>query len=74
VALGASRKSFLGAILERSGRYVDAADRDPATGATTALAVAAGVAVVRVHDVASTLQVARIADAIVRATSGSQHD
>ncbi|HEX9642422.1 MAG TPA: dihydropteroate synthase [Acidimicrobiia bacterium] len=74
VALGASRKSFLGAILERSGRRVDAADRDPATGATTALAVAAGVAVIRVHDVASTLQVVRIADAIVRATSGSQHD
>jgi dihydropteroate synthase len=66
VMLGASRKGFLGAILEAAGHPAAASDRDAATSATTALAVASGVAVVRVHDVAAAVQVARIADAIVR--------
>lgn len=67
VLVGASRKGFLGWVLERAGNAATASERDPATGATTARAVAAGAAVVRVHNVAATLQVARVADAIVRA-------
>ncbi len=67
VLVGASRKGFLGWILERAGHPAAAAERDPATAATTARAVAAGAAVVRVHNVAATLQAARVADAIVRA-------
>jgi len=51
VLIGASRKRFLGAAIARDG--VDAADpavREHATTAVTALAVAAGVWGVRVHD------------------------
>jgi dihydropteroate synthase len=66
ILVGTSRKSFLGTILSEAGVETEARQRDPATAATTALAVAAGVAAVRVHDVASTLQSARVADAIVR--------
>ena len=68
VLVGASRKSFLGRVLEAAGHPAVAEKRDPATLATVALAVASGVAVVRVHDVAGTLQAARTADAIVRMT------
>ncbi len=66
VLVGASRKRVLGAILEEAGIRTEAIERDPATAATVALAVAAGVAAVRVHDVKSAVQSARIADAIVR--------
>ena len=62
VVLGTSRKRFLAAL---TGAEV-AAERDPATAATVALAVAAGVGVVRVHNVAMGLQAARTADAIVQ--------
>lgn len=66
VMLGASRKGFLGALLRAGGVDTSAVQRDPATAATTALAVAAGVRVVRVHDVAIAQQVVLTADAIVR--------
>lgn len=62
VLLGASRKAFLGRIL---GGNVPAAERDPATGATVALAIEQGVAVVRVHNVAMTAQIARTVEAIL---------
>lgn len=67
VLVGASRKRLLGEILQASGRIIEPSGRDAATAATTALAIAAGAAVIRVHDVASTFQAARTADAIVRA-------
>ncbi|MBA2337417.1 MAG: dihydropteroate synthase [Acidimicrobiia bacterium] len=66
VLVGTSRKGFLGEILSAAGHPAPAAQRDQATHATTALAVAAGAAAVRVHDVAGALQAARTADAIVR--------
>jgi dihydropteroate synthase len=66
VLIGASRKRFLGTILEQAGRPSEPADRDTATAATVALAVAAGAAVVRVHDAAGAVDAARTADAIVR--------
>ena len=69
--VGVSRKRTLGRILEDAGHPAPPADRDAATGATTALAVAAGAAVIRVHDVRSALQVARTSDAIVR-TAGPE--
>ncbi len=65
VLLGASRKGSLGLVLRSHGFDVPAADRDPATAATTALAISQGISIVRAHNVASTVQVARIADAIV---------
>jgi dihydropteroate synthase len=66
VMVGTSRKGFLGEILQTSGYPAEASRRDPATGATVALAIAAGATVVRVHNVAAALQSARTADAIVR--------
>ncbi len=65
VLLGASRKGLLGLILESQGFNIPPAGRDPATDATTALAISQGVSIVRVHNVACTVQVARVADAIV---------
>jgi dihydropteroate synthase len=61
ILLGTSRKSTLGKVLD-----LPPDDRLEATLATTALAVAAGVDVVRVHDVRANVRVARMADAVVR--------
>lgn len=66
VLVGTSRKRFLGTILDRAGRPSGPEDRETATAATVALAIAGGVSVVRVHDVAWTVDAARTADAIVR--------
>ena len=59
--LGTSRKSTLGKL---TGRKVD--ERAFGTAATVALAAAAGIDIVRVHDVAEQRDAARVADAIVR--------
>ena len=59
--LGASRKSTLGKLTGREPH-----ERAIATAATSALAAAAGIDIVRVHDVAATLDALRIADAIFR--------
>ena len=68
ILLGTSRKSTLGRILDLP---VD--QRLEATLATTALGIAAGVDLVRVHDVEANVRAARVSDAIVRGTwtSGS---
>lgn len=66
VLIGASRKAFLGSILDEAGRPSSPEDREYATAATTALAIANGAAIVRVHDVASAVDAGRTADAIVR--------
>ncbi len=59
--LGTSRKSTIGKL---TGRDVSA--RAFGTAATVALAIASGIDVVRVHDVAEMVDVARVSDAIVR--------
>ncbi len=69
VMVGTSRKGFLGTVLEAADLPSGRADRDGATAATTVAAILSGAAIVRVHDVAMTLQVARTADAIVRGSS-----
>jgi dihydropteroate synthase len=61
ILLGTSRKSTLGRVL---GLPVE--ERLEATIATTALGIAAGVDIVRVHDVAANVRAARMSDAIVR--------
>jgi dihydropteroate synthase len=61
ILLGTSRKSTLGKVLD-----LPPDERLEATLATTALAVQAGVDMVRVHDVRANVRVARMADAIVR--------
>jgi dihydropteroate synthase len=61
VLLGTSRKSTLGRVLD-----LPPDQRVEATTATTALAIASGVDMVRVHDVRENVRVARITDAVVR--------
>jgi len=61
ILLGTSRKSTIGRVLD-----LPAGERLEGTLATTALAVAAGVDIVRVHDVAANVRAARMADAVVR--------
>jgi dihydropteroate synthase len=59
--LGASRKSFLGALC---GAPVG--DREHATTATTVLAALAGVDFVRVHDVAAAVQALAVVQSVRR--------
>jgi dihydropteroate synthase len=63
ILLGTSRKSTLGRILD-----LPPDQRLEATLATTALGVAAGADIVRVHDVRANVRAARTADAIIRGT------
>ena len=62
VLLGPSRKSALGLALEGAPAH----ERLEGTAAAVAIAIANGVDVVRVHDVAAMRRVARAADAIAR--------
>ncbi|MGZ6339933.1 MAG: dihydropteroate synthase, partial [Candidatus Limnocylindrales bacterium] len=64
VLLGASRKSTLGKVLD-----LPPEQRLEATLATTALGIAAGVDIIRVHDVRPNVRVARMSDAIIRGPS-----
>ncbi|HEX7346419.1 MAG TPA: dihydropteroate synthase, partial [Candidatus Limnocylindrales bacterium] len=61
VLLGTSRKSTIGRILD-----LPAEERLEGTLATTALGIARGADIVRVHDVRANVRAARVADAIVR--------
>jgi dihydropteroate synthase len=61
IVLGTSRKSTLGKVLD-----LPPDERLEATLATTALAAAAGVEVVRVHDVRANVRAARMVDAVAR--------
>lgn len=64
VMIGASRKSFLGTLLEGAGPT----ERLEGSLACVSAAVGAGAAVLRVHDVVETVRVARVARAIVTAS------
>ncbi len=63
ILLGASRKSTLGLVLD-----LPADQRLEPTIATTALGIAAGADLVRVHDVSANVRAARLSDAVVRGT------
>jgi dihydropteroate synthase len=63
VLVGASRKSFIGLALDLPPEA-----RDEGTAAVTALAVQARADIVRVHNVLLNARVARMCDAILRAT------
>jgi dihydropteroate synthase len=62
VLLGASRKSFMGRVLN-----LPAGDRLETTLAATALGVQRGAAVIRVHDVAENVKVVRMTEAMLAA-------
>jgi dihydropteroate synthase len=66
IAVGVSRKSFIGAIVERT----DTAERLAGSLGATAIAVLNGAALVRTHDVAQTLDAVRVAER-VRAARGA---
>jgi len=66
VLVGASRKSFLGAMLD-DGRPRPVSDRDDATAAVTAAAALAGAWAVRVHDVRANADAVRVAAAVCAA-------
>lgn len=61
ILLGTSRKSTLGKVLD-----LPPGERLEATLATTVLGIAAGVDIVRVHDVRANVRAAHLADAVVR--------
>ena len=63
ILLGTSRKSTLGRVLD-----LPADQRLEATLATTAIGIAGGADIVRVHDVRANVRAARVSDAIVRGT------
>lgn len=61
ILLGTSRKSMIGKTLD-----LPVADRLEGTAATVAYGIAAGVEIIRVHDVKEMSRVSRMTDAIVR--------
>ena len=68
ILIGTSRKGFIGRILAplNNGEAPPPQERVAGTGATLAISIANGANLVRVHDVAPAVQVARVSDAIVR--------
>ncbi len=60
--LGTSRKSLIGKVIATEPR-----ERLPGTIASNVLGIAAGCAIIRVHDVAAHVQAARVTEAIIRA-------
>jgi dihydropteroate synthase len=65
--LGTSRKSFIGKLIDKVPK-----ERVYGTAATVALAVAAGIDIIRAHDVAQMSDCIKVSDAIVR-TNHTEH-
>jgi dihydropteroate synthase len=64
--VGTSRKGFLGATLARNGKPAPVDQRLWGTAATVTASILSGAHIVRVHDVAEMVQVARVTDEIAR--------
>jgi dihydropteroate synthase len=64
--VGTSRKGFLGATLARDGKPAPPEERIWGTAATVTASILGGAHIVRVHDVAEMVQVARVADCVVQ--------
>lgn len=62
--VGTSRKGFLGATLARDGKPAPPEERIWGTAATVTASILGGAHIVRVHDVAEMVQVARAADCV----------
>lgn len=65
--VGASRKGFLGATLARDGKPAPPQERIWGTAATVTASILNGAHIVRVHDVAEMVQVARVSDLLLPA-------
>jgi len=70
VLVGASRKRFVGAVIDRPGRDTSPAHREHATTAVTTLAAERGVWGVRVHDAAAAADAIAVVNAWVSAAQG----
>ena len=62
--VGTSRKGFLGATLGRDGKPAPPEERIWGTAATVTASILNGAHIIRVHDVAEMVQVARVADCL----------
>jgi dihydropteroate synthase len=65
--VGTSRKGFLGATLAHDGKPAPPDERIWGTAATVTASILGGAHIVRVHDVAEMVQVARVADCVAYA-------
>jgi dihydropteroate synthase len=63
--IGTSRKGFLGATLARDGKPAPPEERIWGTAATVTASILNGAHIVRVHDVAEMVHVARVADCLL---------
>ncbi len=63
--VGTSRKGFLGTTLAREGKPAPPEERIWGTAATVTASILNGAHIVRVHDVAEMVQVARVADCLL---------
>jgi dihydropteroate synthase len=70
LAVGTSRKGFLGATLARNGKPLPADERIWGTAATVAASILQGAHIVRVHDVEEMVQVAKVADCVLKPSLG----
>lgn len=68
--VGTSRKTFLGATLARDGVHAPPEERFWGTAATVTASILGGAHIVRVHDVAEMVQVARVADCVLQPKQG----
>ncbi len=66
ILIGPSRKSFIGKILKNSEDGSSPFYRWEGTAAAVAIAILRGARIIRVHDVAPMMRVARVADAIYK--------
>jgi dihydropteroate synthase len=64
--VGSSRKGFLGATLVRGGKAAPPEERIWGTAATVTASILGGAHIVRVHDIAEMVRVARVADCVAR--------
>jgi dihydropteroate synthase len=67
IMVGTSRKGFLGATLARQGESAPVEERLWATATTLTASILGGAHIVRVHDVAEMVQVARVSDCLLDA-------
>jgi dihydropteroate synthase len=70
--VGTSRKGFLGATLAKDGKPAPPEERICATAATVTASILGGAHIVRVHDVAEMVQVARASDYVLGASRNRQ--
>jgi dihydropteroate synthase len=71
--VGTSRKGFLGATLARGGKPAPPEERIWGTAATVTASILNGAHIVRVHDVAEMIQVARVADCLLDPKRGPKN-